>query len=304
MVRLSTAGLHDWLDACRRAGLEMRRSGRDWCGPCPVCQTGDDRFAIRAGERRPVIVSARCGHTWLEVMRALNPDAGGGGEAPRTAATCRRARPRDRAATPADPRQSPQARRARQLLARAHRGRPEYFRRRFPDVAELVWTHDGATWLVPLRTFRAGRVQPGLAGLQYILPDGTRRFQRDAKTLGLVAVARWRDAGPLVLVEGATTAMAVRLALEDPPLAVLACLSRAGLVAVSAQLGARPGLVIADRDKLDKRGIEPGTEAAQHTGLPFWLPRHAPADAWDVWRTAGPELDAMRQWIAKHTKQR
>lgn len=299
MVRLSTAGIEEWLDACRRAGLKMRRSGRDWCGPCPVCQTGDDRFAIRAGEKRPVIVSARCGHTWLEVMRALNPDTGRG-EVRRPAAACRRPRPRDTA--PADPRESPQAHRARQLLARAHRGRPAYFRQRFPNVDELVWTHDGEAWLVPLRVFRDGRVLPRIAGLQYIRPNGTRRFQRDAKTLGLVAVARWRDAGPIVLVEGATSAMAVRLALEDPPLAVLACLSRAGLVAVSQHLGTRPGLVLGDRDIPDKRGIEPGTEAAQKTNLPFWLPHDAPADPWDVWHANGPELQDMREWILWRTR--
>ena len=301
MTQLSTAALDDWLAACSAAGIKMRRSGRDWCGPCPVCQDGDDRFAIRAGEHRPVIVNARCGHTWRELMQALNPDAGRG-EVLQPATTCRRPRPHNRAHAPEDPRQSPQARRARQLLTRAHRARPGYFRLRFPNVDELVWTHDGATWLVPLRMFRDGRILPGLAGLQYILPDGIRRFQRDARTLGLVAVARWRDAGPLVLVEGATTAMAVRLALQDPPLAVLACLSRAGLVAVSAQLGTRPGLVIADRDQPDKRGIEPGTEAAQKTALPFWLPRHTPADAWDVWREAGPELDRMREWILRRTR--
>ena len=216
MVRLSTAGLPEWLDACRRAGLEMRRSGRDWCGPCPVCQTGDDRFAIRAGEKRPVIVNARYGHTWLELMRALNPDTGSGGEVARTAAACRRDAPGSRGA--ADPRQLPQARNARRMLARAHRGRPTYFRKRFPAVDKLVWTLDGTTWLVPLRIVRNGQLLPGLAGLQYILADGTRRFQKDATTRGLVAVPRWTATGPLLLAEGVTSAMALSQAIQDPPL--------------------------------------------------------------------------------------
>ena len=298
MVRLSTAGLPEWLNACRRAGLEMRRSGRDWCGPCPVCQTGDDRFAIRAGQRRPVIVNARCGHTWLELMCALNPDTGSGGEVARTAAACRRHTPRNRRA--ADPRQLPQARNARRMLARAHRGRPTYFRKRFPNVDELVWTLDGTTWLVPLRIVRNGQLLPGLAGLQYILEDGTRRFQKDATTRGLVAVPRWTATGPLLLTEGVTSAMALFQAIQDPPLGILACLSRAGLVAASGQLGDRPGLVIGDRDRPDERGIEPGTEAAQKTSLPFWLPHDAPADPWDVWHAAGAELDAMQKWVAGH----
>lgn len=301
MVRLSTAGIEEWLDACRRAGLKMRRSGRDWCGPCPVCQTGDDRFAIRAGEKRPVIVSARCGHTWLEVMRALNPDTGSGGEVARTATACQRDTRRIRRTT-TDPRRLPQARNARRILAGAHRGRPTYFRKRFPDVDELVWTLDGRTWLVPLRIMRDGQLLPGLAGLQYILEDGTRRFQKDAKAHGLVAVPRWRATGPLLLAEGVTSALALCQAIQDPPLAILACLSRAGLVAASRQLGSRAGLVIGDRDRPDERGIEPGTEAAQKTNLPFWLPHDAPADPWDVWHADGPELQDMREWILRRTQ--
>ena len=172
MVRLSTAGLPEWLDACRRAGLEMRRSGRDWCGPCPVCQTGDDRFAIRAGEKRPVIVNARCGHTWLELMRALNPDTGSGGEVARTAAACRRDAPRSRRA--ADPRQLPQARNARRMLARAHRGRPHLLPQALPRRrrARLDPRRDD---MARAPAHRAQRTTPARARRPPVHPRGRER---------------------------------------------------------------------------------------------------------------------------------
>ncbi len=293
-----TATLDQWLAACRAAGLRMRRQGRAWCGPCPVCQAGDDRFALREGDRQAVIAHARCGHTFLEILRALDPEGKRSGEGARPCS--RPVRPRPAAGPPPDPRTLPQARNAQRILRRAHRGRPTYYRRKFPHVDHLVWSsRDGGTWLVPLQLLAAGRLLPGVAGLQYILEDGSRRFQKDSNPTGLVAAPRWRDAGPLVLAEGVTSALAICLAVPEPPVAVVACLSRTGLVAVSGRLGTRPAMVIADRDLPDKRGIEHGTESAQKTGLPLWLPREAPADAWDVWRRGGAELERMREWITR-----
>ena len=292
-----TATLDQWLAACRRAGLRMRRQGRAWCGPCPVCRAGDDRFALREGDRQAVIAHARCGHTFMELLRALDPE--GKGPAGSRGAGARPPRPR-RAGPPPDPRTLSPARSARRMLRQARRGRPPYYRRKFPDIDHRVWTsRDGGTWLVPLHVLAAGRLLPGVAGLQYVLADGSRRFQRRSKPTGLVAAPRWRDAGPLVLAEGVTTALAICLAVPEPPLAVVACMSRTGLVAIARRLGTRPAMVIADRDLPDKRGIEPGTESAQRTGLPLWLPREAPADAWDVWRRRGPELERMREWITR-----
>ena len=48
-------------------------------------------------------------------------------------------------------------------------------------------------------------------------------------------------------------------------------------------------------------GVEPGTESAQQTGLPPWLPATAAREPWNVWRTRGADLEGMREWTRKQT---
>ena len=165
------ATVDDWIDACRRQGITLRRRGQEHCGPCPICQTGDDRFWIKPRRVQPV---ARCryGHTYRQLHRALLGDSFD------TRVRPRRRRPAPRAAELADPTLSDQARRARRLFAVAHRGQPTYFRRKFPESDRLVWTHRDM-WLVPLKPFAGGQLLPGVADAQFILPDGAKRFQHD-----------------------------------------------------------------------------------------------------------------------------
>lgn len=206
----------------------------------------------------------------------------------------RRRRPAGPAAELADPTLSEQARRARRLLATAHRGRPTYFRRKFPESNRLVWTHRDM-WLVPLKPFAGGQLLPGIAGLQFILPDGAKRFQRDLRLSGLATSPRWRAAGPLLLTEGVTSALAVTLTITDPPFGVLACLSRNGLLEVARRLEGRPAAVIADHDHPDQNGVRPGIDAAVRTGLPWWAPPTEGLDAWDVWNTG--ETAPLVAWL-------
>ena len=283
------ATVHDWIDACRRQGITLRRRGQEHCGPCPICQTGDDRFWIKPGRVQPVLARCRHGHTYRQLHRALLGDSF---DAP---VRLRRRRPAAGAATElADPTLSDQAQRARRLFAVAHRGQPPYFRRKFPGSDRLVWTHRDM-WLVPLKPFAGGQLLPGIAGAQFILPDGAKRFQRDLRLPGLATSPRWRAAGPLLLTEGVTSALAVALTITDPPLGVLACLSRNGLLETARRLGRRPAAVIADHDHPDQNGVRPGIDAAVRTGLPWWAPATEGFDAWDVW-DAG-ETAPLIEWV-------
>ena len=69
------ATVHDWIDACRRQGITLRRRGQEHCGPCPICQTGDDRFWIKPGRVQPVLARCRHGHTYRQLHRALLGDS-------------------------------------------------------------------------------------------------------------------------------------------------------------------------------------------------------------------------------------
>ena len=69
------ATVHDWIDACRRQGITLRRRGQEHCGPCPICQTGDDRFWIKPGRVQPVLARCRHGHPYRQLHRALLGDS-------------------------------------------------------------------------------------------------------------------------------------------------------------------------------------------------------------------------------------
>ena len=108
----------DWIDACRRQGITLRRRGQEHCGPCPVRQTGDDRFWIKPGCVQPVLARCRHGHTYRQLHGALPGDSFD------TPVRPRRQRPAGVAAELADPTLSDQAHRARRLFAVAQRGQP------------------------------------------------------------------------------------------------------------------------------------------------------------------------------------
>ncbi len=193
------AAVDDWIDACRRQGITLRRRGQEHCAPARSARPATTASGSSPGAPSPC-------------SRVAGTDTRTGNYTARCSATrSTRGFGRDAAAdvpptsTPSSPtRRSPdQARRARRLFATAHRGQPTYFRRKFPESDRLVCRLDA-----PRHVARA---------------DGTKRFQRDLRLSGLAMSPRWRAAGPLLLTEGVTSALAA-LTITDPPLGVLACL--------------------------------------------------------------------------------
>ena len=252
------ATVDDWIDAYRRQGIMLRRRGQEHCRPCPICQTGDDRFWIKPGRVQPVLARCRHGHTYRQPHRALLDNSF---DAP--------VRPRVRlAAELADPTLSDQARRARRLFAVAHRGQPTYFRRKFPESDRLVWTRRDMR-LVPLKPFADGATA-ARHGRRPVHPTRQRQA-RSARSAAL----RTRDVAPLAqgepapLSEGVSSALVVALSITEPPLGVLACLSRNGLLEVARRLEGRPAAVTADHDHPGENGVRPGIDAAGRTGLPW-----------------------------------
>lgn len=71
--RLSAGDLppEQWVEAYERVCSDrLRRSGREWNGPCPVCG-GEDRFHIAPGAVRGTVVGCRHGCQFQEIARAL-----------------------------------------------------------------------------------------------------------------------------------------------------------------------------------------------------------------------------------------
>ena len=138
----------DWIDACRRQGIRLRRRGQEHCGPCPICQTGDDRFWIKPGHVQPVLARCRHGHTYGQLHRMLLETL----STPRFRLV--RPPPRPNPPTPhAPPRPGTPADSSPPRTA----GQPTYFRQKFPESDRLVWTYRDM-WLVPLKPFAQGQL--------------------------------------------------------------------------------------------------------------------------------------------------
>ena len=123
------ATAHDWIDACRRQGITLRRRGQEHCGP--LADLPDRRRPLleqAAGRVQLVLARCRHGHTYRQLHRVLLGDSFDAPVPPR------RRRPAAVAVELADPTLSDQAQRARRLFAVAHRGQPSYFRRKFPRI--------------------------------------------------------------------------------------------------------------------------------------------------------------------------
>jgi len=51
--------------------IGLTRAGNEWKGPCPVCG-GTDRFWIKTGDRKPMIMNCRQGCTYSEIRNELD----------------------------------------------------------------------------------------------------------------------------------------------------------------------------------------------------------------------------------------
>ena len=76
--------VQEWLSALGRVGMELRRVGRQWAGPCPRCGEGDDRFHIQDRGDGTALVDCRiCGgqgaagrRAYGEIVEMLWPEDG------------------------------------------------------------------------------------------------------------------------------------------------------------------------------------------------------------------------------------
>ena len=66
--------LHEWLDACARAGIALKQDGGEHKGPCPSCG-GTDRFHVKEAEGGKILASCRHCGDFAAIVRALWPPA-------------------------------------------------------------------------------------------------------------------------------------------------------------------------------------------------------------------------------------
>jgi putative DNA primase/helicase len=156
-----------------------------------------------------------------------------------------------------------------------HNTHPYLEARGFPKETGLVWHTDGTQLLViPMRD--AGH----LVGCQLIDPDGTKRFLKGQRTAG--ASFCINNHGPIILVEGYATGLAVQHAMRQlrRPYTLHVCFSAGNLTAIAKRF--RDGLVIADNDKSGT-----GEAAAKATGWSYWMSDQVGEDANDTYRRLG-----------------
>ena len=71
--RHSAHTVEEWVAACAARGLELKSSGKEYSGPCPLCD-GTDRFHIRPGDKVDVLASCRHGCTFEQLCKAVFGD--------------------------------------------------------------------------------------------------------------------------------------------------------------------------------------------------------------------------------------
>ena len=234
------------LAAYRGLGLEARRQGVQWEGPCPSCG-GENRFHVSSDG---MIGCRNCGD-FRAIATALGLNGGAPAEVDTDALERTRVEAERRYARAAD--------RARQMIGQCRRRPHPYLARKgFGDVRALVL--DGRI-AVPVY----GRA--GLQSLQLIAGDGSKRFLAGGKMAGGHAVLGPCDPrGRWWHVEGLATGLSVRRALQSlsVPDCVIICFSAGGLAVAK---DCRRALVVADHDESGA-----GQQAAERVACPWWMP--------------------------------
>ena len=64
--------MKDWVEACAARGIRLKRTGKEYSGPCPLCG-GEDRFHVGPGDKQLVVASCRHGHGFEDLVRELFP---------------------------------------------------------------------------------------------------------------------------------------------------------------------------------------------------------------------------------------
>lgn len=157
----------------------------------------------------------------------------------------------------------------------------------FKDAVGLVWYPDEETNLLLIPMVIAGDV----VGCQLIDRNGVKKFLRGQRTNG--AAFTFGTSGFDIWCEGYATAKSIHVCLYALKVRcrVHACFSAGNL-----QRMAKTGFVVADND-----ASQTGENAAQATGLPYWLPSITGQDFNDVHAEIGTFAAGMelRRFLQK-----
>ena len=237
------------LAAYQALGLDARRTGLEYHGPCPSC-AGRDRWHVGPdGAGGSVMACRQCGD-FRAIAGALGLGRPTDG-APDTAAMdhARAARARRHAAA---------ARRAAAIFARCRPRRHQYLAGKgFPDVK--LPAHEGRI-VVPVWG------ADGLQSLQFIGRSHKRFLSGGRMTGGRAVIGPCDPRGRWWHVEGLATGLSVRRAIGALGVldCVIICFSAAGLMVARH---CRRALIVADHD-----AVGTGREWAERAGCPYWMP--------------------------------
>ena len=247
-----------------RGKVQLKKSGSEWSGPCPLCG-GDDRFHVREVDGRALVGCRGCidglpaaarSRRYVEIVKSVFEDE----PIPFRPIT---RKPRTSAR---DQRVLAKAiKKAQWIIDHSTTSTHQYLiRKGFPDHKSLTWEEK---LVIPIRDW-----QGTLLSVQLIQEDGTKRFLRHTKVKGGRFVLgsgpeRW-------VVEGFATGLSIKAALDSlyRRARVLVAFSAANILEV-ARRGDR---IIADHDPGGQ-----GEKYARKTGCRWWMPAQ-PGDACDV----------------------
>ena len=274
----------EWITALSHIGVDLKRSGVEWVGPCPVCG-GQDRFHIKESAGRAIIGCRGCiderppdsKRQAYELIRQITF----GDKKPvtrtltshHTTNELRREKAMSQFA----------AQTAAQMIKDARPRRHPYLARKgFPNKQKLVIND---LLIIPIYT-AGGK----LVSAQTIRADGEKHFLKGGKITN-----NFHLLGPLrakcVLVEGLATGLSILAALKilrPGNGSVKVCFSAANIAAVARERD----VIIADHDL---HGT--GEKWAQRTNCKWWMPSDL-GDANDMHLQKGLTylIDELRNW--------
>ena len=255
--------------------LGLRKNGREWCGPCPLCG-GTDRFhlADRGGVPRfgcrgcidgqaPNLRRQRYG----EVLRAL------GGPVHRDRQAERKQWEEDRAQA------KKAAEKAAWIVNHSHwqRDHPYMVAKGFPRARAKRWRD-----FIVVPAFNTNQE---ILSVQLIDGDGGKKFLKHSRVRG--ARCQLGSRGDFSIVcEGLATALSVQAAVRDvlkSPVRLKVAFAASNIPNVADT----DDVVVADHDRPDENGVKAGEHYARQSGVPWWQPPTAGMDANDYHQRYG-----------------